>query len=317
MNRAGSSKRYSLALSLACLVSVACDDSTTPPPHEGSTCDRADSGTSHDDCHDDSLWCGPDAICVARPGLDEVCDPAPCSGELYCHLDKRCGVSRLAGEACSSSIECASGLNCNQGELPELFAVGLCRGPAAEGEPCGFGHASDDVRGEALAPDFNGIDRGDCVTGLSCAPLFPGPGSGDAPPMCIETKKGVACFFAGACMPDGTLPFGAPCGRSEACASGVCAVFEPPLSAAPQPGFGQGGDWLGPRVGQCIGAADAISRCGRGDPCARGFACLDRQCVAPHTQRPNEKCTDDTGLECAFGLVCKSNECLYPEAVVP
>ncbi len=297
------------------LLVAACDSATAP--REGLACDLLGGGGPPDDCRDASLWCGPAGICLRRPGIAEVCDPAPCAGELRCHLDKHCGVPRAVGEACFSSSECASGLNCNHGELPELFTVGLCRSPAVEGEPCGFTHAPEDAHEQALAPFYDAIDRGDCQAGLSCAPVFAAPGSGASPPICEGGSKGVACFFAGACRADGTLPWGAACGRSVACASAVCAVFDPPLSAVPQPGFGQRGEWLGPRVGTCIGEGDAIAECGRGDPCAVDFTCLDRQCIAPHTQRPGELCSDVDGLECAFGLACDGRECRYPEAFGP
>jgi len=295
------------------LLLAACDSES--PPRVGGPCDES-APAAKDDCQDGSLWCGPAGTCLARPGAGEVCDPAPCAGNLRCHLDKHCNLPRVAGEACFSSSECATGLTCNHGELPELFAVGLCRSPSAQGERCGFGHAPDETHDQALAPYYDGIDRDDCLPGLSCAPVFPAPGSGEAPPICADSK-GVACFFAGACRPDASLPQGAPCGRSAACASAVCAVFDAPLSATSQPGFGLGGEWLGPRVGLCIAPGDAIDDCGRGHPCADDFTCLDRQCIAPHTQRPGELCSDVDGVECAFGLVCTGRECRYPDALDP
>jgi hypothetical protein len=298
-------------LVLAC---PACDGDTSNTTTDAS--DASDSCTPAgpdiaDSCPDESLWCGPSSTCEPRAGPDEVCDPRPCLPELTCHIDKRCGVTRQAGEACASSFECTPGLRCNHGELPELFAVGVCREQAADGEPCGYEHAPDEALGRALAPYDERLDRGDCLPGLSCAPGFPAPGGTDAPPICLDSK-GVACFFSGSCQPDGALAIGAPCTRSIACASGVCAVFASPLSATPLPGFGKGGEWLGPRVGTCVGADDAITNCGRGDPCAEGFTCIDRECIAPNTQRPGEVCSDAGGHECAFGLVCDGRECRYP-----
>ena len=177
---------------------------------------------------------------------------------------------RAEGERCLVSAECAEGLGCNQGELPEDLGVGLCRPPAADGAPCGFNHAPADTLGRALGPEFAGIDRQDCAAGLSCAPIFPPPGGTEAPPIC-QDLKGVPCFFAGACRPDATLLLGAPCARSPACESGVCAVFEDPLSVVPLPGFDASGKWIGPHVGRCVAPGGAISACRRGLACARSF----------------------------------------------
>lgn len=294
------------ALRLVCVLAiVGCDDSSEPALD--TACDNADA----DSCRDAAAWCAPSGRCEPRAPAGEVCDPRPCLPELRCHIDKRCGVLRTSGQACASSFECATGLRCNHGELPELFAVGLCREPAAAGEPCGYEHAPEESIGRALAPRDERLDRGDCGPGLSCAPVFPPPGDPETPPMCLDSK-GVACFFSGVCRPDSGLPDGAPCARSDACASGVCAVFASPLSATPLPGFGKGGEWLGPRVGTCIRPDDAIVSCGRSDPCPEGFGCLDQTCVAPHTRRPGEGCSEASGHECAFGLVCEERTCRYP-----
>lgn len=230
---------------------------------------------------------------------------------VACDDDGGARTARGDGEPCSSSLDCGPGLGCNHGELADNFALGLCRAPAGRGEPCGFAHAPDELIGEALPAGYDGVDRGDCAEGLACAPRFPMPGSGEPPPMCAYSK-GVACFFAGACEALASLPDGAPCGRPEACASGVCAVFDPPLSVVPIAGFGPGGDWLGPHVGLCVAPDDAIDECGRGHACAVDFTCLDRRCVAPHSQRPGALCSDVDGVECAFGLVCNGRECRYP-----
>jgi hypothetical protein len=218
-------------------------------------------------------------------------------------------VCRGPGETCAATSECDRGLVCNQGELPEDLETGLCRAPAEEGARCGFTHAPEAILGRALAPEYDGIDRGDCAAGLACAPLFPPPGGDEAPPECAP-EKGVPCFFSGLCRVAGSLPQGAPCARSEACASGVCAIFEEPLSVVPLPGFDQTGKWIGPHVGRCIGASDAIVTCGRGIPCAEGMSCLDRRCVPPHTLRPGEFCSDPGGAECAFGLTCQDDVCM-------
>jgi len=89
----------------------------------------------------------------------------------------------------------------------------------------------------------------------------------------------------------------------------VCAVFEDPLSVVPLPGFDASGKWIGPHVGRCVAPGGAISACRRGLACATSFTCLDRHCVAPHTQRPGEICSDVDGVECAFGLVCDGRKC--------
>lgn len=297
------------ALSLFLATSLACDDAPSSQTRgPGASCDPS---APSDDCADPALWCTSAATCATRPVLGEVCDPAPCLDGLHCHIDKRCGELRAEGEACASSFECEPALVCNHGELPELFAVGLCRALAPEGAPCGYEHAALELIGRALAPHDDRLDRGDCLPGLSCAPVFPPPGGTDAPPSCAPSK-GVACFFSGVCTLDGSLPLGAPCTRSAACESGVCAVFEPPLSATALPGFGKGGEWLGPRVGRCVGPDDALVTCGRADPCPATFTCIDRQCIAPHTQRPGEVCSDPAGVECALGLVCDGRACRYP-----
>lgn len=219
---------------------------------------------------------------------------------------------RGEGETCVSDFECAAGLGCNHGELPEDLATGRCLPPAGEGAACGYTHAPVHLLGRALEPGIDGagaLDRGDCAAGLRCAPTFPAPGSDETPPMC-DDAKGVPCFFSGFCRPAGTLSFGAPCASAEACESGVCAIFEEPLSVVALPGFDAAGKWLGPHVGRCVEPDDAIAVCGRGIPCAEGFTCLDRQCVPPHTQRPGEVCSVADGTECAFGLRCDGRACL-------
>ena len=231
------------------------------------------------------------------------------SREVACQSEDASTECRGLGQPCVSDIACDTGLGCNHGELPEDLSTGRCLPPAAANMPCGYTHASELTLGRALEPGHAGIDLGDCATGLDCAPRYPAPGSGEAPPIC-DDLKGVPCFFAGVCRPEGTLALGVPCARSEACASGVCAVFEEPLSVIELPGFDAAGKWVGPHVGRCVGPEDAIATCGRGLPCTTDFTCLDRQCVPPHTQRPGEVCSVAGGIECAWGLICDGRTCL-------
>lgn len=246
---------------------------------------------------------------VAAVALAACGDEASAPAVDACAGDDVIIACRGEGETCVSDYECAPGLSCNHGALPEDLATGRCLPPAAEGGVCGYTHASELTLGRALEPEHDGIDRGDCDVGLLCAPTFPAAGTDEAPPIC-DDAKGVPCFFSGACRPAGSLVLGAPCARSEACDSGVCAVFEEPLAVIALPGFDAAGKWIGPHVGRCVSPEDAIATCGRGLPCAAGFTCLDRQCIPPHTQRPGEVCSVAGGTECAFGLVCDGRTCL-------
>jgi hypothetical protein len=235
---------------------------------------------------------------------------------------------QVAGGACSSSGECATGLYCNKGA--DFTCPGTCDTPAVAGAACvgsvqcgadleckdqqcvptqkagdsctDFCSASVDCPSGQVCPgdiwcDTNAMkcEPGRMV-GEACGLMTTGTSSYQADCAVNLWCNGVA-FGPGTCQAPGAE--GAPCTTAfSACQSGLhCVGYDSTQSNS--------------TLGKCSGPSAAGTACLVANDCQSGLMCAEETCTAPLAA--GAACDNDDN--CAAGLVCQNNQCvkaLYP-----
>jgi len=280
-------------------------------------------GTINEAC-EDGLYCSETTDACTRPAaVGEVCNlrcswsfPCDtfCEEGLFCDSEQVCQAPGPSGFVCRNTGECATGLICNQGYLPDDPTLGECAPPSQVGEPCFY------VR---KMPDIHGGGYG-CAPGLVCIPptetrdtiltIAPNQDCDDA----VGTVD--ACGFPGTCDAPFTVPIGEGCLEEGSCVQGAtCNLVPPPIANDHATGFGCIDDacWTGPWPGLCgpVGARLEFEDC-TAAACAPGFLCDTRGfCSAMFTGELLVRCDlYETGELvndfCAIGRHCEGDPAL-------
>lgn len=212
-----------------------------------------------------------------------------CEGAAFCKSDGvcpgKCTAPLSAGQACTSSDQCQSGLDCSDD-------TGLCAAPAAQGASCGSGLPECTPGTICLGGDEDTGAPGTCLAidsvftaaiGASCDPATTLCATGGACALISVTPPDTLVWQ---CVSSTEYPAGGACkiGFPDACAAGqYCDV--PPQSVdgtcRPVPSAGEA----------CTHAA--------GRPCQSGLVCVNDVCTA----------LAENGQPCAGNAGCYSDRC--------
>lgn len=219
------SKLFSVSAAVLSLFVVACNAG------EGESC--SNTATYGSGCAS-GLVCV-DATCRAPSQLHEACGDVPCAEGLACGVDGQCVTPGPAGTACTSELQCESGLVCNLAVRTTAGDNGTCRAPAGAGSSCFW---------SATFP----LNRGGCAEGFVCAPSDVDP---LAPPAAVATPHASPSdAYAGVCVAKGSVAAGGLCNGDDTCAAGSrCARRDRPTSTVAHAGWSEDAPGLWEYVG--------------------------------------------------------------------